>query len=196
MRTNGLQGRVLEGLRLTTTQTPHSPTQPNQQYFTSPQQQQQMQRSQQLAMLSPMTAARTRGVQQLYVISELPASPPPQEPQAWVPPPPPPPPHKPESRILFTPDQSERLRQHPREAPLLYHVAESTSSSEMQAEVNRRLYHHVRQYEGAAEGLRVQVPRLTREREELPAAQVRQNLPPGDRAYSQQPDELPSRVEW
>ena len=44
----------------------------------------------------------------------------------------------------------------------------------------------MRQYEGEAEGLRVQVQRLMREREELLAAQARQNPPPGDWSYSQQ----------
>ncbi|OLP78757.1 UDP-galactose/UDP-glucose transporter 5B [Symbiodinium microadriaticum] len=114
--------------------------------------------------------------------AEVPPPPPVEErpDMGWIPPPPPP---YPEPRVLFTPDQSERFRQHAREAPLLYPNADSTSSSEVQAEVNRRLLQYVRQYEGEAEDLRGQVQQLIQEKEYLLAARGQQN-PQGDRAYS------------
>ena len=97
---------------------------------------------------------------------------------------------------LFSPDQQERLRALPREAPLLFRgTGSSTASSEVQAEVQRQLRHYVQRYEGEASDLRSQVERLTRERDQLLRAEAhtllrtpegrpeQERVPPGDRAY-------------
>ena len=179
-RTHGFQDRVLESLGLTTTQAAQ-PSALDNQHYNAPQQ--QVQRPQQLAMMSSRPMSRTRRMPtQAAPAAEVPPPPPVEErpDMGWIPPPPPP---YPEPRVLFTPDQSERFRQHAREAPLLYPNADSTSSSEVQAEVNRRLLQYVRQYEGEAEDLRGQVQQLIQEKEYLLAARGQQN-PQGDRAYS------------
>ena len=186
-RTSGLQGRVLEGLGLTATQAAHSPALQAQNNI--PSAQQQLQRPQHLAMMSPMMTTRMRAAAQAVGVGEAPAPPPPPPPPIYDRPLPPLP--GPDPRTLFTPDQSERFRQHQREAPLLYQATDSTSSSEMQAEVNRRLQQYVRHYEGETEDLREQVQMLLRERELLRAYNGPQNLPSGDRAYNG-PQNLPS----
>ena len=179
-RTNGLQGRVLESLGLTTTQAAQPSVLDSRQYNTP---QQQVQRPQRLAMVSSETMGRARSLHSQAAEMIQAPPPPPRDDRPSVEFVPPPPPYSPSPRVLFTPDQSERLRQHAREAPLLYPKADSTSSSEVQAEVNRRLLQYVRHYEGEAEDLRGQVQRLKQEKEDLLAARGPHD-PYGDRAYS------------
>ncbi|CAE7767290.1 RE2 [Symbiodinium sp. CCMP2592] len=90
---------------------------------------------------------------------------------------------------LFTPEQGERLRRGPRNASLLFPTGgSSTSSDEIQAEVQRQLARYVQRYEGEARDLRGQVQQLQHERNRLLAdrAAMQQNLPGGDRATMQQ----------
>ena len=68
-------------------------------------------------------------------------------------------------RPLFSPDQEDRFRRFPREAPLLLPApARSTASSEVQMEAQRQLNHYVQRYEGEAGNLRNQAEQPTRER--------------------------------
>ena len=75
-RTSGLQGRMLEGLGLTATQAAHSPALQAQNNI--PSAQQQLQRPQHLAMMSPMRAAA-----QAVGVGEAPAPPPPPPPPIY-----------------------------------------------------------------------------------------------------------------
>ena len=151
-RTHGLQGRVLEGLGFTTTQGTHPTTLAQAQQAAAYQQQHRQQQMQPPAF-SPIRR-----------IGDLNFSPPEdlpplhqgqvQSPQGVLPgggrasmvqrrlP-------EEEQTQLFTPDQQQRLRQLPREAPLFYPpTTSSTSSEEVQAEARRLLSQYVRRYEG------------------------------------------------
>ena len=163
-RTSGLQGRVLEGLGLMGSQTANSATLP------------QRQQHQQPGFSQPTFSPIRR-------IGDLNFSPPEE-----LPPPPPgsrevPRPLTQGPEPLFTPEQSDRLRRGPRTAPLLFPTGgSSTSSEEIQAEVQRQLARYVQRYEGEARDLRGQVEQLQLERNQLLAAQSvwQQNLPGGD----------------
>ena len=76
------------------------------------------------------------------------------------------------------------MREQEREAPQLYGPQTepaSTSSSEIQAEVQRQLRQYVQRYEGVANSLRGQLEEVQRERDELLARQ-QHGVPTGDRA--------------
>ena len=90
----------------------------------------------------------------------------------------------PTPRRLFSPEQVRRMREQEREAPQLYGPQTepaSTSSSEIQAEVQRQLRQYVQRYEGVANSLRGQLEEVQRERDELLARQ-QHGVPTGDRA--------------
>ena len=130
-RTNGLQGRVLGGLGFTTTQgtQPFSPQQQRIQQDT--QHDPQQQRPQWFQATVERTPSRV-GATSPWVNFSPPEALPEPPAQAMVPTMP--------MRQLFTDSQADRLQGHPREAPLLYpRPPSSTSSSEIQAEVQRQL---------------------------------------------------------
>ena len=102
------------------------------------------------------------------------------EPPAWSP-------------RLFSPEQALRLGQHQIEAPLLYarqRPPSSTSSEEVQAEVQRQLRNFVEKHDGEARRLREEVERLQEERDRLALemeavrgrASERHSVPRGDRS--------------
>ena len=159
-----VQGRVLDGLGWATSQG-------------HPQQHQQ-------PHLSPAAAAgqqprRLNGYQRTLDFSppeELPGT-------TWMTMTPPPPLATERSTPLFTPEQVQRLRAMEREAPLLHTpgAPSSTSSEEIQAEVQRRLQILMQEQQAETQALRDQVETLRRERDVLEGVQG-PRLPHGDRA--------------
>ena len=187
-RTHGLQGRVLEGLGFTTTQGTH-PAMLAQTQQTAVYQQQHRQQQMQPPAFSPIRRIgdlnfsppeelppQHQGRQVQLSQGLLPAGDRASMVQRRLP--------EAEQTQLFTPDQQQRLRQLPREAPLIYPPTEgSTSSEEVQAEARRLLSQYVRRYEGETTQLRDEVQQLRMQRDQLIAASmVQQPLLAGDRA--------------
>ena len=207
-RANGFQGRFLEGLGLGSTTTQHPQNLPTLQQQQSYQQahQQLAYQQQAAAAMSPTTRVMRPQDLQNYAVENRPIPPPPISTAATpsptvrrMPSPPPPPPPAPvdgspwsqAGRVyepspptlpatLFTSEQVARLGRFEREAPLLYRPPSSTSSEEVQAEVQRQLRDYVERHDGEAQRLKEEIERLQMECERLSKSQ--HAVPGGDRA--------------
>ena len=197
-RSAGFQGRFLEGLGLTVTPGNGSTTYP-QDTLTQPYLQQQLQQA-------PAAMSSTRMQPQQSPAALPPTRLLPSQTLGFSPPeelPPPPPafpraPSTPAQRRLFSPEQVRRMRAQEQAASQLYGPSvepNSTSSSEVQAEVQRQLREYVQRYEEMTTSLRGQLEQVQRERDELLALQhgvptgdrasLQHGVPPGDRASTQ-----------
>ena len=194
-RGNGLQGRVLEGLGLgnTTAQQPSGYSTFHEQQPHPTPEQQQLALQQGAGQASAMSITRPRDLQN-YALRQRPPPPPlpvrlPSPPTTRRSPSPPPPPPVPGSGQgwstvgygsplpppawepqLFTPEQASRFERHEQDAPWLYSrqgPPSSTSSEEIQAEVQRQLRNFVERHDGEARRLRDEVQQLQQERSRL-----------------------------